>query len=266
MFRESSIALVLTVLWWTQLFTVRCNDFLFYEKADNTEPARHSGSYRFDEKVFMTTFTKPRPWAGANLYPGPIDGSSLEVSIPTYVALMENIEPFDFSSSNHQATNSFMISRETSASHNSDMPDTNFGKTDSPLGMAKAYAIKIQEDADEIRRKLENTRPDKYEIHISAIDRLYRVALYSMKTSPPPDPEDVEWAHRWRRWWRESHALLAFDTRTAPEEFFDYTVKRQLSFIEDDASILEFEKTFNREYLARHEQLSQLRRGTLDKS
>lgn len=107
---------------------------------------------------------------------------------------------------------------------------------------------RVQQDfANTLREELKNLFPDKGEFEISSLQRLYRVALYSIKDDAPP--KDLEWAQRWRKWWRTIKAPYTFDTRSAPEEFLAYTMDRKSGAISETPDIFDFEELFNDEYL-----------------
>lgn len=98
-----------------------------------------------------------------------------------------------------------------------------------------------------LREELRILFPDKGEIEISTLHRLYRIALHAIKDDAPA--EDVEWAQRWRKWWRTIRSPYTFDTRSAPEEFLAYTMDRRNGAIPETQEIFDFEEQMNDEYL-----------------
>lgn len=105
----------------------------------------------------------------------------------------------------------------------------------------------LQWAANDARRITKNMYPDKGERGISALDRMYRIAVFAIKERAPP--EDLAFAQKWLDWWKNIRDPFYYDTRSAPDRFFAYVVERQLNFIKETEEIASFEKMFDEEYM-----------------
>lgn len=109
------------------------------------------------------------------------------------------------------------------------------------------YVVELQRAAQESRRLTENKYPDKGEAGITALERLYRIALYAIKD--PPAFEDYCFSQKWDKWWRAIQRPPAFDGRTVADRFYAYATERQAGIIPETDEIARFEKQLNADYM-----------------
>lgn len=116
------------------------------------------------------------------------------------------------------------------------------------LVLQEEHSQELQRHANEARRIVEAKYFNKNEPGIPALERLFRVALYSIKRYS--SPEDICFAKRWQDWWEADHPRLPYDTRKAEDRFYAYAVERQLGFIPETEEITRFEDDLSKEYVA----------------
>lgn len=109
------------------------------------------------------------------------------------------------------------------------------------------HAIELQQHAEESRRITEDTFPNRFDHEILALERLHRVALYSIKLTP--FPTDICFAFKWQKWWETIHPPSAYDTRLVEERFYAYIAERQLGFIHETSDIARFEERLSEDYM-----------------
>lgn len=105
------------------------------------------------------------------------------------------------------------------------------------------------EAADAARRILAPFTPNKTEIGLSDLERLYRIAIYALKEGA--DDEDLKVSHDFAEWWAVEGSVERFNLRNDADNFYAYVVERNLGYIKDTAALVDWEKKTAQEYMDR---------------
>lgn len=105
------------------------------------------------------------------------------------------------------------------------------------------FAKKVQLEADKLVESVRNMQPIVSEPNISALERLYRVAVMANQADPSPDV--LAWADHWARWWLEIYEPYLLDTRSNPQKLLMYAVARKKGLIPESVELRELEKRFD---------------------